>query len=155
MQSTKTWKSSIEFKWDEIPIEQRNGIIRSYKIFYWNKKGPVNGKFDTALRCNTELSLNVFLCLTGTFSSVVTANLQERRLVLENLDSELVYEAFMMVSTYGGSLNGSRIYFQVDPYGWYYIIRSEPMTPSMSVYYSLEKLCDSESFSVFRCCYCD
>ncbi|XP_056900960.1 granulocyte colony-stimulating factor receptor isoform X1 [Takifugu flavidus] len=89
MQSTKTWRSSIEFKWDEIPVEQRNGIIQSYKIFYWNKKGPVN---------------------------VVTADLQERRLVLENLDSELVYEAFMMVSTYGGSLNGSRIYFQVDPY---------------------------------------
>lgn len=62
----------------------------------------------------------------------MTADLQERRLVLENLDSELFYEAFMMVSTYGGSLNGSRIYFKVDPYGWYYIIRSGPMTP-MSV----------------------
>lgn len=86
----------------------------------------------------------------------MTADRQERRLILENLDSELVYEAFMMVSTYGGSLNGSRIYFQVDPYGWYYIIRSEPMKLSVSVCYSQEeKLCDSESFSVFRRCYCD
>lgn len=44
MQITKTWKSNIEFSWDEIPIEQRNGIIRSYKIFYWNEKELMNGK---------------------------------------------------------------------------------------------------------------
>lgn len=70
MQSTKTWKSSIEFKWDEIPIEQRNGIIRSYKIFYWNKKGPVNGKFKIWYSSKVQHTtfLNVFLCLTCNFS---------------------------------------------------------------------------------------
>lgn len=46
------------------------------------------------------------------------ANPQERRVVLENLDSEIVYESFLMVSTYGGSLNGSRINFEVEPLGW-------------------------------------
>lgn len=40
----KTWKSHVELTWDEIPIERRNGIIQSYKIFYWNEKGPINGR---------------------------------------------------------------------------------------------------------------
>lgn len=39
----KTLKSYIELTWDEIPLEQRNGIIESYKIFYWHEEGPVNG----------------------------------------------------------------------------------------------------------------
>lgn len=61
-----------------------------------------------------------------TFPSVVTADLQERRVVLENLHSELMYQAFMMVSTYGGSLNGSRIHFEVEPFGWCYIVQLDP-----------------------------
>lgn len=121
------------------------------------RKDPwtVNLRFGTTQRCNTHLFKMYFYVWLVIFPSVVTADLQERRLVLENLDSDLVYEAFMMVSTYGGSLNGSRIYFQVDPYGWYYVIQSEQIAPSLSVCHSQEKLCYSESFSVFRCCYCD
>lgn len=44
MQISKTWKSNIEITWNEIPIDQRNGIIQSYKVFYWKEKGPINGK---------------------------------------------------------------------------------------------------------------
>lgn len=43
----KTWQSHIELSWDEIPLGQRNGIIQSYKVFYWNEKGPVNSRWQT------------------------------------------------------------------------------------------------------------
>lgn len=91
--------------------------------------------------------LNVLLC--PTFPSVVTADLQERRVVLENLDSDTVYESFLMVSTYGGSLNGSRIQFEVEPSGWY-IMQLHP-----ALRYSQERIFHPECFSFFRCTDCD
>ncbi|KAM3614634.1 uncharacterized protein V6R79_017249 [Siganus canaliculatus] len=88
IQIKKMGQSHIEFTWDEIPLDQRNGIIQSYKVFYWHDKGPLN---------------------------VVIADPKERKVVLENLDTDPLYEAFMMVSTSGGSLNGSMIHFEIEP----------------------------------------
>ncbi|XP_040900935.1 granulocyte colony-stimulating factor receptor [Toxotes jaculatrix] len=85
----KTWQSHVELTWDEIPLDQSNGIIQSYKVFYWGEKGPIN---------------------------VVNADLKERKVVLKNLNTESQYEAFMMVSTFGGSLNGSQVHFQIEPF---------------------------------------
>ncbi|KAM6994990.1 granulocyte colony-stimulating factor receptor isoform 2-T2 [Tautogolabrus adspersus] len=84
----KTWQSQIELIWEEIPLDQRNGIIKNYKVFFWNEKGPIN---------------------------VAHANPTERRVVLTDLDSVSLYEAFMMVSTFGGSRNGSTINFETEP----------------------------------------
>ncbi|XP_069559935.1 granulocyte colony-stimulating factor receptor [Brachyistius frenatus] len=88
LQIKKTWKSYIELTWDEIPLDQTNGIIQNYKIFYWVEKGPVN---------------------------IVTADPEERKVILEDLNTVSLYEAFMMVSTSGGSLNGSTIHFENEP----------------------------------------
>ncbi|XP_056235695.1 granulocyte colony-stimulating factor receptor [Seriola aureovittata] len=85
----KTWKSHIELTWDEIPLDQRNGIIQGYKVFYWDEKGPIN---------------------------VVSAHPKERRVVLKDLKTVSLYEAFMMVSTFGGSINGSTIHFEMEPF---------------------------------------
>ncbi|XP_075907045.1 granulocyte colony-stimulating factor receptor isoform X3 [Nelusetta ayraudi] len=87
IQIKKTQKSNIDLMWKEIPLEQRNGIIESYKIFYWHKEGPVK---------------------------VVNADLSERRVVLKELGAQRQYEAFLSVSTRGGSLNGTTIQFNVD-----------------------------------------
>uniref|UniRef100_A0A8C5G316 Fibronectin type-III domain-containing protein n=1 Tax=Gouania willdenowi TaxID=441366 RepID=A0A8C5G316_GOUWI len=38
------------------------------------------------------------------------------KLTLTDMSSESLYEVFMMVSTSGGSLNGSAIHFQIDPF---------------------------------------
>ncbi|XP_044064398.1 granulocyte colony-stimulating factor receptor [Siniperca chuatsi] len=85
----KTWQSGIELTWDEIPLDQRNGIIQNYKVFYWNEKALIN---------------------------VVNAAREERRVVLKDLNTMSLYEAFMMVSTFGGSLNGSTIHFEIEPF---------------------------------------
>lgn len=85
----KNWQSNVELIWDEIPLEKRNGIIKNYKIFYWNIKGVVN---------------------------VANADPKERKVVLTNLDDVSLYEAFMMVSTFGGSRNGSTINFETEPF---------------------------------------
>ncbi|XP_070692178.1 granulocyte colony-stimulating factor receptor [Pempheris klunzingeri] len=85
----KIWQSHIELTWDEIPLDQRNGIIKSCKVFYWDEKGVIN---------------------------VVNADPNERRVVLTNLNTVSLYEAFMMVSTFGGSLNGSTIHFEIEPF---------------------------------------
>lgn len=50
----------------------------------------------------------------------MNADLEERRVVLRDLNIGSLYEAFMMVSTFGGSLNGSTIHFEIDSFGWYY-----------------------------------
>lgn len=48
----------------------------------------------------------------------------ERRVVLKDL-SIASYEAFMMVSTHGGSLNGSNIHFEIESFGWYHHLDTE------------------------------
>lgn len=44
IQIGKIWSSRVELTWDEIPLEERNGMIKDYKIFYWYDKGPAKGK---------------------------------------------------------------------------------------------------------------
>lgn len=85
----KTWQFHIELTWDEIPLSQRNGIIQSYKIFYWNEQGQVK---------------------------VVNGDLEERKAILKDLETLSLYTAFMMVSTAAGSLNGSTINFKLEPF---------------------------------------
>lgn len=85
----KTWQSHIELTWDEIPLDQRNGIIQNYKVVYRDKKGPIN---------------------------VVNADLEERRVILRDLNTLSLYEAFLMVSTLSGSRNGSTIHFEIEPF---------------------------------------
>ncbi|XP_028436646.1 granulocyte colony-stimulating factor receptor isoform X2 [Perca flavescens] len=89
IQINKIWPSHIELTWEEMPLDQRNGIIQNYKIFYWDKKGPIK---------------------------VVNADPEERRVVLKDLNAVSPYKAFMMVSTFGGSLNGSTIHFEIEAF---------------------------------------
>ncbi|XP_041649322.1 granulocyte colony-stimulating factor receptor isoform X2 [Cheilinus undulatus] len=89
------WQSQIELSWDEIPLFQRNGIIKDYKVIYWKEKGSIN---------------------------VATADPKERRVVLTDLDSLSLYQAFMRVSTSGGTLNGSIITFEMEPFDTVLII---------------------------------
>ncbi|XP_041759596.2 granulocyte colony-stimulating factor receptor [Coregonus clupeaformis] len=84
----ETLYSRIELTWEEIPLCQRNGIVQSYQIFYWDEQG------------NTK---------------VVTAELEKRRVVLEELNPSSSYKAFIMVSTGGGSLNGSEVTLKTEP----------------------------------------
>ncbi|KAM6967587.1 granulocyte colony-stimulating factor receptor [Aplochiton taeniatus] len=37
LRHAKLGNSSIMLVWDEIPLSQRNGIVTSYKVFYWDK----------------------------------------------------------------------------------------------------------------------
>lgn len=49
LQIKKTWKSHVELTWDEIPLDQRNGFIQSYKVYYWNESGLVNGEWKALI----------------------------------------------------------------------------------------------------------
>ncbi|XP_068180635.1 granulocyte colony-stimulating factor receptor isoform X2 [Antennarius striatus] len=89
IQIRKKWHSRIELAWDEIPLSQRNGIIHSYKIFYWYQGGAIK---------------------------VENVDPEDRRVVLKDLKSAPLYEVFMMVSTSGGSLNGSTIHFEFQSF---------------------------------------
>lgn len=35
--------SRIELTWEEIPLCQRNGIVQSYQVFYWDERGNTKG----------------------------------------------------------------------------------------------------------------
>ncbi|XP_019720892.1 granulocyte colony-stimulating factor receptor [Hippocampus comes] len=82
----KNWQYHVELSWDEIPLDRRNGIIQSYKLFYWDETRRVH---------------------------VATGDPQERKVVLTGLNSWSVYDAVLMVSTYGGSRNGSMVHFDI------------------------------------------
>ncbi|XP_057690294.1 granulocyte colony-stimulating factor receptor isoform X2 [Corythoichthys intestinalis] len=82
----KNWLYHVELTWDEIPLDQQNGIIKSYKLYYWDETEKVHA---------------------------VTGDLQERKVVLTGLSSSSVYSAILMVSTHGGSRNGSTVHFDI------------------------------------------
>ncbi|KAF6714996.1 Granulocyte colony-stimulating factor receptor [Oryzias melastigma] len=83
------WMSSVDLMWEQIPLDQQNGFIQHYKIFYWGEKEAV--KVETADSKTTEMSL-------------------------KNLKPGSLYKAFMMVRTFGGSLNGSTIHFKTETF---------------------------------------
>lgn len=85
----KSQHLNTELIWDEIPLDQRNGVIQGYKVFYWEKNGSVH---------------------------VMHAKPDERRIFLKNLKPRTMYEVFLMVSTFGGSRNGSVIHFQTGSF---------------------------------------
>ncbi|XP_047455669.1 granulocyte colony-stimulating factor receptor [Mugil cephalus] len=89
MKMKKSWKPYIEVTWDEIPLDQRNGFIQNYQIFYWEEEGPIN---------------------------IVNADPDERKVTLKNINTMHLYKAFMMVSTSGGSINGSTFEFQFESF---------------------------------------
>lgn len=82
----KSWNSDIKITWEEIPLDQRNGKIQDYTVFYWNQKGPVN---------------------------VVNVDTEKRSVILKDPS---VDGAVLMVSTLGGSLNGSAVHFEFQPF---------------------------------------
>ncbi|XP_049585929.1 granulocyte colony-stimulating factor receptor [Syngnathus scovelli] len=82
----KTWQYHVELTWDEIPLDRRNGIIQSYKLFYWDETKRVH---------------------------VATGDPEERKVLLTGLSSSSVYDAVLMVSTHGGSRNGSIFHFDI------------------------------------------
>lgn len=76
-----------------------------------------------------------------TFLSVVNVDPEDRRVILKDLSSASLYEAFVMVSTLGGSLNGSTIHFEIEPFGWY---------PYFTVYVNMTRT-TSDILFVFLC----
>lgn len=43
----KITPSFVELSWDEIPLQQRNGIITGYRIFYSDEKNNTGGRLYT------------------------------------------------------------------------------------------------------------
>lgn len=85
----KYWDLSVALIWDEIPLDQRNGFIKDYKVYYWDEYGSEN---------------------------VVHAKPDQRSISLKNLNLRTVYKAILMVSTFGGSRNSSEIIIQAESY---------------------------------------
>ncbi|XP_058249909.1 granulocyte colony-stimulating factor receptor isoform X2 [Hemibagrus wyckioides] len=78
----KITPSLVELSWDEIPLEQRNGIITGYRIFYRDEKNN---------------------------SRVIDADSTTRHMMLKDLYPFTIYEIFLVTSTNGGSVTGSTI----------------------------------------------
>ncbi|XP_064804696.1 interleukin-31 receptor subunit alpha-like isoform X2 [Oncorhynchus masou masou] len=91
----ETLDSRIELTWEETPLCQRNGIVQSYQVFYWDEQG------------NTK---------------VVTVELGKKRVVLRELNPSSSYKAFIMVGTGGKSLNGSEVTLKAEPMDAFAII---------------------------------
>ncbi|XP_057195732.1 granulocyte colony-stimulating factor receptor [Triplophysa rosa] len=78
----------VHLLWDEIPLKQRNGIIRGYTIYVWDERHNIQ-----ILRTKT--------------TDILVRHLQPRSR----------YNALISVHTLGGSLNGSVVIFKTGQFG--------------------------------------
>ncbi|KAK0131482.1 Granulocyte colony-stimulating factor receptor [Merluccius polli] len=79
------WLPYVEFTWEELPLEKRNGIVSSYQLFYWDDPKHIK---------------------------VVTCDVANRKVLLKDLSEVTSYSVLLMVSTNGGNCNGSVITFR-------------------------------------------
>ncbi|KAK7147955.1 hypothetical protein R3I94_010471 [Phoxinus phoxinus] len=70
--------SQVKLRWDEVPFEQRNGIIQGYTIYFW-----------------------------GDSNDTQVINTEKTNVVVGNLQPLTKYHALVSVLTMAGSLNGS------------------------------------------------
>ncbi|XP_029470070.1 granulocyte colony-stimulating factor receptor-like isoform X3 [Rhinatrema bivittatum] len=78
---TRIWKSQVALEWEDIPLRERQGIIRNYSLFY-GKPG-------------------------GNMQMVVVVNSSIHRYTIADLPSGTLLQVYVVVSTDGGSRNGS------------------------------------------------
>ncbi|XP_056618674.1 granulocyte colony-stimulating factor receptor isoform X2 [Triplophysa dalaica] len=78
----------VHLLWDEIPLEQRNGIIRGYTIYVWDERNNIQ-----ILRTKTT------------------------DILVRHLQPLSRYNALISVHTLGGSLNGSVVIFKTEQFG--------------------------------------
>jgi len=38
-----SWGSYVELTWEELPLQERNGIITGYQLFYWDDPEHITG----------------------------------------------------------------------------------------------------------------
>ncbi|XP_072317041.1 granulocyte colony-stimulating factor receptor [Eucyclogobius newberryi] len=95
LRTEKTWQFDVELIWDDIPLDEMNGEIQGYKVFYSEENGPVR---------------------------VVQAKPDKRRVLLKDLNPMSVYEAVLEASTFGGSRNGSKIHFKTESFDIVFVV---------------------------------
>lgn len=78
--------SYVKLHWDEIPLEQRNGIIQRYTIYFWNET-----------------------------NNIEVIKTEETSVVVRDLQPLTKYEALLSVHTVGGSINGSVVALTTGP----------------------------------------
>ncbi|KAG7283313.1 hypothetical protein CRUP_000839 [Coryphaenoides rupestris] len=80
-----SWGSYVELTWEELPLQERNGIITGYQLFYWDNPEHI---------------------------TVVTHSADNRRVLLRGLSKVTSYRVLLAASTDGGTNNGSVIIFK-------------------------------------------
>lgn len=80
--------SNVQLVWDEIPLEQRNGIIQGYTIFIWDEKH------------------NIQILKT-----------KKTNVLMKHIQPFSTYHALISVHTLGGSLNGSVVTLTTEQIG--------------------------------------
>ncbi|XP_048880897.1 granulocyte colony-stimulating factor receptor isoform X2 [Brienomyrus brachyistius] len=78
--------TSVELTWNDIPLEQRNGIV-SYTIHYWNEEEQ---------------------------KEAVSIKPTNRKLILKDLKPLSMYKVLIQASTNGGSCNGTILTFKTE-----------------------------------------
>lgn len=105
----KITPSFVELSWDEIPLQQRNGIIAGYRIFYRDEKNNTRGRlYKIAMQLLLLNKKRNFPLILFCPSYVVIVT-EDRQVVLKDLYPFTIYEIFLMSSTHGGSVNGSTV----------------------------------------------
>lgn len=88
VEEPETRKDRVHLKWTEISIEQRQGFLTNYTIFY----------------------------KTGNVEKSVIVQPDQRSYNLTGLDSSTMYEVHIMASTKEGSVNGSILIFSTNKF---------------------------------------
>ncbi len=107
--------SYVKLHWDEIPLQQRNGIIQGYTVYVQNETNNIEGirgfnidnifldgskKKKICIIIMVIINHNVYI-----LSQVIKT--KETSIVVRDLQPLTKYEVLLTVHTMGGSLNGS------------------------------------------------
>lgn len=103
--------SQVKLRWDEIPLNETNGIIQGYTIYFWNDTDNVQGiqgfkEVDSRFLDGSRFFNSYFINhnVSILFQVIWT---EATSYVVKDLQPLTKYSTFVAVHTMGGSSNGS------------------------------------------------
>lgn len=115
--------SQVNLRWDKIPLNETNGIIQGYTIYFWNDTDDIQGiqgfkEVDSRFLDGSRF-LNSYFINHNVSIPFQVINTNKTSAVVKDLQPFTIYSAFVEVHTMGGSFNGSVQYLTTGSIGEY------------------------------------
>ncbi len=136
--------SYVKLHWDEIPLEQRNGIIQGYTVYFWNETNNIEGIQRFKLITDFWMEDFYFIIIIAIINRNVSIlsqviKTEETSIVVRDLQPLTKYEALLTVHTMGGSLNGSVVALATGHIGEYLFLYDHTVQIYIYIYIYIDR----------------